>query len=164
MPNTKSKSIVSTPDLEEQVLLLNTQLQQAQEREKRTLADYQNLQRRAGEERLSYIKLANRDFCQGLLEPLEHLSLAAQALQDKGLNMVVEQLFRKLREMGLEAIDPVGQKFDLATMEVVEQRGEGETVVEVIRKGYSLHGEIIQHAQVILGSSQKIWYIKLFWL
>jgi molecular chaperone GrpE len=141
--------------LEEQVLLLNTQLQAANEREKRVLADYQNLQRRAQEERLSYIKLANREFCQGLLEPLEHLSLAAKSLQDKGLNMVVEQFFKKLQEMGVETIDPQGQKFDVATMEVVDQRGEGETVLEVLRKGYSLHGEVIQHAQVILGSEQK---------
>lgn len=137
--------------LEEQVLLLNTQLQAANEREKRVLADYQNLQRRSQQERLAYIKFANREFCQGLLEPLEHLSLAAATLQDKGLNMVVEQFFKKLQEMGVETIDPQGKKFDVATMEVVQQKGDGEVVQEVLRKGYTLHGEVIQHAQVILG-------------
>lgn len=156
MSDQKSKSKKQAEiSLEEQLLLLNTQLQQAQEREKRTLADYQNLQRRAQEERLAYIKLANRDFCQGLLEPLEHLSLAAAALQDKGLNMVVEQFWKKLESMGLVALDPVGQQFDVATMEVVEQRGTGDHVTQVVRKGYKLHGEVIQHAQVILGDLQK---------
>jgi len=36
-------------------------------------------------------------------------------------------------------------------MEAVETNGEGNFVTEVIKKGYKLKGEVIQHAQVILG-------------
>jgi molecular chaperone GrpE len=120
------------------------------EREKRVLADYQNLQRRSQEERMAFIKMANKDFCQILLQPLGHLSLAATNLKDRGLDMVIEQFWKELQNFGLMEIEVLGQKFDLKTMEVVDKKGEGEKVIEVVRKGFMLNGEVIQHAQVIL--------------
>jgi molecular chaperone GrpE len=132
--------------IQELQLLLNASL----EREKRVLADYQNLQRRSMEERAAFIKMANKDFCQVLLQPLEHLSLAATNLKDQGLNMVVDQFWKQLRDFGLEELEVMGQKFDLNTMEVVDKQGDGEKVTKIVRKGYKLNGEVIQHAQVIL--------------
>ena len=135
---------------EAEILHLKEELQVAKEREKRALADYQNLQRRSMEERVAFIKMANKDFCKVLLQPLEHLSLAATNIQDQGLNIVVEQFWKELRDFGLEELQVLGKKFDLNTMEVVDKRGNGEKVVEVVRRGYLLNGEVIQHAQVIL--------------
>lgn len=120
------------------------------EREKRVLADYQNLQRRSQEERINFIKMANKDFCQALIAPLGHLSLASATIKDRGLDMVIEQFWKELKNFGLEEIEVLGKNFDLKTMEVVDKKGEGEKVVEVVRKGYSLNGEVIQHAQVVL--------------
>jgi len=120
------------------------------EREKRALADYQNLQRRSNEQRLELVKMANKDLCQALLQPLEHLSLAALNLHDKGLDMVVEQFWKELQNFGLQEIPVLGQNFNLEIMEVVDKKEHGEKVIEVVRKGYTLHGEVIQHAQVIL--------------
>lgn len=144
----KGEEVLKTTEVE--ILRLKEELQNAQEREKRVLADYQNLQRRSMEERAAFIKMANKDFCQVLLQPLEHLSLAAANIQDQGLNMVVEQFWKELRDFGLEEIEVTGQKFDLNTMEVVDKQGDGEKVAKVVRKGYKLNGEVIQHAQVIL--------------
>lgn len=144
----KGEEVLKTTEAE--ILRLKEELQNAQEREKRALADYQNLKRRSMEERVTFIKMANKDFCQVLLQPLEHLSLAAINIKDQGLNMVVEQFWKELRDFGLEEIEVVGQKFDLNTMEVVDKQGDGEKVIKVVRKGYKLNGEVIQHAQVIL--------------
>ncbi|AKM81121.1 MAG: Protein GrpE [Candidatus Pacebacteria bacterium GW2011_GWF2_38_9] len=148
VPNEKTEEVISEEQrkIQELQLLLNASL----EREKRVLADYQNLQRRSQTERLAFIKMANKDFCQVLLQPLEHLSMAAANLKDRGLDMVVEQFWKELRDFGLEEIEVLAKKFDLETMEVVDKKGDGEKVVEVVRKGYSLNGEVIQHAQVIL--------------
>jgi len=137
-------------DAQKELLSLKEQLNASLEREKRVLADYQNLQRRSMQERLAFIKMANKDFCQILLQPLEHLSMAAENLKDKGLDMVIEQFWKELQNFGLMEIEVLGKDFDLNTMEVVNKKGEGEKVVEVVRKGYMLNGEVIQHAQVIL--------------
>lgn len=132
--------------IQELQLLLASSL----EREKRILADYQNLQRRSQEERLAFIKMANKDLFEALLQPLGHLSLAAASIKDRGLDMVVEQFWKELQNFGLVEIEVMGKEFDLKTMEVVDKKGDGEKVVEIVRKGFMLNGEVIQHAQVIL--------------
>ena len=61
--------------------------------------------------------------------------MAARQLDDSGLNMVLTQLFDRLKEQGLEPIDPIGQPFDVETMEVVEQGGKSATVSSVSEIG-----------------------------
>ncbi len=148
MKNKQTEKVISEEQqkIQELQLLLAASL----EREKRALADYQNLQRRSQEERRVLIRMANKDLCQALLQPLEHLSLAAKNIQDRGLDMVIEQFWKELANFSLQEIPVLGQKFDLQTMEVVDKKDKGEKVIEVVRKGYQLHDEVIQHAQVIL--------------
>ena len=132
------------------VQALELALSQCQERERRALADYQNLLRQSQNQRANLIKLANADLLLAILEPLEHLSIANEQLQDEALNMIVKQIWKRLSDMGLEEIEVLNKKFDVETMEAVEKEGDGEKVVKVLRKGYRLNGEIIQHAQVVL--------------
>lgn len=121
------------------------------DREKRVLADYQNLVRRTQQDRVKFIQLANQDLVTELLQPLEHLELATAQLNDKGLIMALDQLKRTLADFGLEEIKVMGQPFDVATMEVVEGSQPGKLVKQVVRRGYMLNGIVIQHAKVILG-------------
>lgn len=129
---------------------LQEQLADSLEREKRALADYQNLVKRNQEERLKLARLANKDLIETLLVPLEHLSLAAEQLDDQGLNMVVRDFWQVLEEIGLEEIYPKEEKFDVETMEVVEKEGDEEKVAKVVKRGYKLNGQVIQHAKVIV--------------
>jgi len=150
-PNPKSQKPAALDKLAKQVEDLQSQLQQSQEREKRVLADYQNLVRRQRDERMSLVKMASKDFVESLLQPLENLSRAAEQLNDQGLNMVVNQLWQALKDQGLEEIDVMGKKFDLDTMEVVEKKGNSEKVIDVVNRGYCLNGEVVAHAKVVLG-------------
>ncbi|HEX7017780.1 MAG TPA: nucleotide exchange factor GrpE [Patescibacteria group bacterium] len=141
----------TTSKVQSQEAQLQQQLAEAQEREKRALADYQNIIRRNQEERLRLTKAVTQEVVGRLVEPLHHLNLAAQQLNDPGLDMVVTQLWQKLHEMGLQEIDVLGKPFDVETMEVVEKKGEGTTVTQVMTPGYVLNGEVIQHARVVVG-------------
>lgn len=158
---TKAK-MDQTVDLQAQLDKLVAQLEaakaeglKASEAEKRSKADYQNLVRRNQEDRAQLVKFASKALVSDMLQPLDHLSLAAAQLNDPGLNMVITQFWQKLNDHGLEAIDPVGQPFDLATMEAVDGGGKSElddkpVVDKVVTKGYKLNGEVIQFARVIL--------------
>jgi len=129
------------------------QLHQAEEKEKRALADYQNVVRRSRDERVQLISLANADLIENLLQPLDHLEMAAQQLNNPGLNMVVQQFATTLQNFGLEEIFVQDLPFDVATMEVIDKEVEdGETVVTVISKGYRLNGKVIRHARVVVGT------------
>lgn len=139
----------------ERIEELEVQLQQAKDRELRNLADYQNLLRRTQEERTRFIKMANRDFAEDLLQPLDHLGLAAAQINDHGLNMVIDQLWQVLRQQGLEEIQVMGKPYDPSTMEVIEKQGHDEIVISVVKKGYTLNGEVIQFAKVIVGDPSE---------
>ncbi len=147
----KIDSSLEVNKLTAQVHDLEQALWQSQERERRALADYQNFQRQTQQQRANLLKLANADLLLTILEPLEHLSTASEHIQDEALTMIINQLWKRLKEIGLEEIEVLGKKFDLETMEAVEKKGNGDKVIKVLRKGYRLNGEIIQHAQVVLG-------------
>lgn len=149
-PKTDVKKMTELEKLEARIADLEEALILSNEKEKRAMADYQNLVRRSREERQSFVKMANRDFALGILQPLEHLAMAATQINDQGLDMVIAQLQKQLENEGLVEIPAMGQKFDLETMEAVDKEGEGDKVVKVVRKGYTLNGEVIQHAQVVL--------------
>ena len=152
-------------DLDELIAKLNGELELAREKERRAVADYQNLVRRNSEEKLKIAKFAALDFVETIIDPLTHLSLAAEQLNDQGLNMVISQLWMKLNEAGLEEINPIDQEFDVNTMEAVadpnvyanqdSQDNEADLVkkqqvVKVVTKGYKLNGEVIRHSKVIV--------------
>lgn len=150
-------------DLKQQIEDLQNELNLAKEKERRAVADYQNLVRRSSEERIRVAKLAALDFVEVLLEPLSHLSLASEQLNNQGLNMVVDQLWRKLNEIGLEEINPLGQPFDVNTMEAIldpsnvneeltkkDEKNLIHKVSKVVAKGYKLNGEVVRHAKVIV--------------
>ena len=88
-------------EISQKITELTEQLQQAKESELRTRADYANLQRRSREEHTQVVKLATKALVEDMLEPLEHLSLTAQQLQNNILDMVLGQLWNVLKEHGL---------------------------------------------------------------
>lgn len=139
----------SSTEAEQQIGVLQTQLQEATDARIRALADYQNLQRRSQADRAAWSKLATQGLLSSLLEPLEHLQLAAKQLNDPGLSMVVKQLFAQLEEHGLKKIDALGKSFDVDQMEAIAGSDpEGKKVTAVVREGYTLNGVLIQPAKV----------------
>jgi molecular chaperone GrpE len=144
---------------EQSIEQLEQALEQARNREQRAVADYHNLMRRTQEERSKWARLATQEFVEDLLEPLSHLQLATTQLKDPGLEMVVNRLWQTLETHGLKKIDVLGKHFDIKTMEAVEQQGESDkgeiendVVIQVVKEGYQLNGEVIQHAKVIIGN------------
>lgn len=148
-------STVTVVELQQELEQVQAELQKAVETERRAKADYQNLVRRNQEERAQLVKFATKALVSDMLQPLDHLSLASAQLNDPGLNMVIGQFWQVLNDHGLTVIDPVGQPFDVATMEAVQNGNGGKisdkpVVSKVVRKGYKLNGEVIQFASVIL--------------
>jgi molecular chaperone GrpE len=122
---------------------------------KRSQADYNNMMRRHQEQSQRASKMAAFDFAEALVQPLSHLELAAQQLNDKGLNMVISQLWQQLQSQGLQQVGKVGDDFNPHLMEAISREGEGDTVIKVSQPGYTLYGEVIQPAKVVVGSMKS---------
>ncbi|NCN82728.1 MAG: nucleotide exchange factor GrpE [Candidatus Pacebacteria bacterium] len=148
--NTPPVEKIAVPEVAE----LEAQVAELVERERRLQADYQNIVRRTREEKLQHSKLATKHLLTDLLDPLAHLSLASEQLADPGLQMVIDQLWKTLQAHGLEQIEVIGKPFDAATMEAVEAISPDITTpvaTTVVRPGFTLNGEILQHAKVVVG-------------
>ena len=152
----KAKTDEQELNIAQELEQLHTELQQAQEREKRAFADYQNLVRRSQTEKQAVARLANQELLQALLPALENLDKAAAQTQDPGLDMVTKQIWQILQKFGLEEIAVLGQAYDVETMEAVDKQGDGDEVIAVLNKGFKLKDKVIQHAKVILGDKVEI--------
>lgn len=152
----ESTTVESNQDKDE-LVACQEKCQEWEEKYKRALADYQNLERRTAQERKAYIALANRELMEQLLEPLDFMGKAVEHVQDKGVQMVIDRFHAVLAEQGLEEMNiKIGDKFDESTMEVIETvAGDENKVVEIRRKGYRLNGTVIRYAQVVTGTRQE---------
>ncbi len=122
---------------------------------KRTLADYQNLEKRTIEERRELIKSASKGLILRLLPTLDTLILAKQHVKDEGLDLSVKQFTDALKNEGVEKIQTIGQNFDPNTMEAVETRqGEEGKVLDEARAGYLMNGKVLRPAQVVVGKAK----------
>jgi molecular chaperone GrpE len=131
---------------------LQKRITELEEAVKRSQADYKNMMRRHQEQSQRLSRMAAASFAEALAQPLAHLELAAKQLNDAGLTMVMTQLWQQLNTQGLHQVGAVGDDFNPHTMEAISREGEGDTVIKVSQPGYTLYGEVIQPAKVVVGS------------
>lgn len=130
----------------------NKDHQELEDRLKRTLADYQNLERRIEEERRLLSRLSSVLLIEKFLPVLENLESAQNHLNDQGLELVIKQFKDILATEGVEEIAAEGQEFDPKFHEAIEaQVGEEDNkVAKVLTKGYKIEDKVIKPAKVIV--------------
>jgi len=130
-------------------------LKEWEEKYKRALADYQNLEKRVREEKIHWIKIANKELLLRLLPVLDTLLLAKQHSQDQSLQVSVRQFLDTVKSEGVELIKTEGKEFDPKLMEGIQivEGQEGKVVAE-LRPGYLLNGIVLRPAQVTVGSEK----------
>lgn len=122
----------------------------------RAVADYRNLEKRVAEERLEYIKFANRELLERLLPSFDTLFLAEKYVQDDGLKLTIKTLYDALDQVGVKRIETVGKKFNPAIMECVETvEGEEEIVTDEVRPGFTLFEKTLRPALVKVGKGKN---------
>lgn len=119
---------------------------------RRALADYQNLQKRVSEEKVAWIKLANRELLLRILPVLDTLILAGQHSKDPSLQVSLNQFLDILKSEGVVRIETIDKQFDPSLMEAIETiEGEEGRVLEELRAGFFLYEKLLRPAQVKVG-------------
>jgi len=96
-----------------------------------------------------------------LIPILDNLNRAAQSASQtkdlnslqEGIDLVINQFIRELKDNGVEPITSVGQKFDPKAHEVfltveTEDAAQDEMVIEELEPGYKFKGKLIKAAKV----------------
>jgi molecular chaperone GrpE len=120
----------------------------------RALADYQNLVKRSNDEKMEFVKYANKQLLYDILPVYDNLKVSLQHFDKEaensgwvtGIKYVVKQFRDFLEGVGVEEIKTVGEKFDHNTMEVL--KGKGEKVIKELKSGYKLKGKVVVAAKV----------------
>jgi molecular chaperone GrpE len=122
----------------------------------RAVADYRNLEKRVAEERLEYIKFANRELLDRLLPSFDTLFLAEKYVQDDGLKLTIKTLYDSLDQIGVKRVETVGKDFNPGIMECIETvEGKENSVVEEIRPGFTLFEKTLRPALVKVGKKTQ---------
>jgi molecular chaperone GrpE len=121
---------------------------------KRSRADYLNLEKRVGDERASIIKYANENLIIKLLPIVDALEEAVKKEKVDGVALILKDFNSLLSDLGVLEIKAEGETFDPAFHEAVDvTKGEENKVVEVVRKGYTLHDKVLRPARVLVGKN-----------
>jgi molecular chaperone GrpE len=122
----------------------------------RTLADYQNLERRTQNEKDEIRRFAAEIVLSRLLPALDTLGKAKDHIKDIGLDLAFKELYAVLEEQGVEKIEVVGMQFNPHEMECIEVvEGNDNEVIEEILPGYRFRDKILRVAQVKVGKKQN---------
>ena len=146
--------------------VLKQQLAEANDRNLRLMAEFDNFRRRSAKEQLELIETANGKLLEKLSEVQDNFERAfasenkAKDLEafEKGMQMIYNQFAKILTDAGIEQIDPTGAEFDPNCHEALMQQ-PSETVPEghvvtVFQKGYKLKNKILKTAKVIVSSGK----------
>jgi len=117
---------------------------------KRAAADMANYKKEEVARAGMLMGYAKEDVFFNLLPIIDSIYLASMAFGKDGFMPVQKQIEEFLKKEGIEEIKSVGEKFDPASMEVVEEveGGESQMVVEELQKGYRANGKVLRPSKV----------------
>ncbi len=130
----------------------------------RTVADMDNLRKRAAREKQDAIRYANESMLEKLVPVLDNFEAAVLATASaeggsvdalkQGVTMILSQFKNVLAEAGLEEISAQDKPFDPNLHEAVSQQvskdvPEGQ-VIQQLRKGYKLKDRLLRPATVVV--------------
>lgn len=145
---------------EARIAELERALAEAESRHLRVMADFQNFRRRNEEQFAERIRFAAQELVTDLLPVLDNLERALGAAQDAGsfeslhagVEMTYRQILEILKRYGVEQIEALGAQFDPnlheAVMRVEDQDADDNSVIEEMRRGYTMHSRVIRPSMV----------------
>ena len=135
----------NTKELEQKIEDLEDQL-------KRAVADYRNLETRQREERIEFVKFANKNLIESLLPAFDTLLLADKYAEDQNLKITVKHVLDVLKQAGIEKVETIGKEYNPETMEAIDVvEGPENEVIEEAQPGFIMSGKTIRPARVKVG-------------
>jgi molecular chaperone GrpE len=126
----------------------------------RERADLENFKKRAAREREEVVRYGTETLVRALLPIIDNLERAVEHAESggngqplvEGVSLVLKALRDALEQNGVRAVRGIGERFDPAVHEAMEQVDsadhEPNTVVREHQKGYMLHERLIRPALV----------------
>jgi len=121
---------------------------------KRAKADYLNLKKEMEAQNKEIKEWLSKIFLLPILDIMDNFNRAGTL--DAGIEGIKKQFEDFLKANGVEEMKVVGEKFDPLKHEAIEsveggppaQGGESDRIIEEVRRGYLVNGEVLRPAKV----------------
>jgi len=166
---------VTNVALKDKLKALRSELKQAQKERDENLAGWQrskadlvNFRKSVAEDRERTQSRIKGAVIEKILPALDTFDAAMQEKSwndvDKnwreGVERIASQLHQALKSEGLECFGKIGEEFDptfheCMSMTATENKKEDHTIAQVLQQGYSVNGELVRPAKVVVAQHQK---------
>jgi len=150
---------------EDGVEQLQSEVAQLKDQLLRTLAESENMRKRAEKEREDTARYAVTSFARDLLAVADNLRRAMESVPEdeienhgalknlmEGLDLTEKELLNTFQKHGMKKVDPLGEVFDhnlhQAMYEVEAPETAPGTVMHVMQAGYVIHDRLLRPAMV----------------
>ncbi len=121
----------------------------------RAQADFVNLRKQDEESKAEFLKYAGAGVILQILPVLDSLSLAVSH-GSRDCEVVLSQLLKILKDVGVEEINPLGETFnpnlhEAIGMQETKNQEEDHKILDVLQKGYMIRGKTLRPARVRVG-------------
>ncbi len=120
---------------------------------KRLEQEVQKMQKYGTQKLIEALLPALDGVCQGLENSVEMNEKAFTAMR-QGLELTDKMIMDALARFGVEAINPLGEKYDPQKHEAIAMQPSDQydagVIMAVIQRGYILHGRVVRPARVIV--------------
>ena len=135
-------------------------IEELTDRVKRQMAEFDNFRKRTEKEKASMYEIGAREIIEKILPVVDNFErgLAAVPEEEKdspfadGMTKIYKQMMTVFEEMGVKAIDAVGEEFNPdyhnAVMHVEDEELGENVVAEELQKGYKYKENVIRHSMV----------------
>ena len=129
----------------------------------RAKAEMDNLRRRTVKDVENAHKYGIEKFVSELLPVIDGMGMglatedaSAESLRE-GMELTLNMLEKMMEKLGIEEIDPMGEKFDAEKHQAMSMQPNAEvepnTIIAVMQKGYSLNERLIRPAMVMVSKA-----------
>ncbi len=148
--------------IDEELERIRGELIQSQDKQMRLQADFENFRKRALRERTELIRYGHENLVKDLLSTVDNLDRAIEHTQQsdggdlesllQGVELLQRELHAILERHAVREIEAMGRAFDPALHEAMAQVPDASvapnTVIDVLQKGYQLHGRLLRPTRV----------------
>ena len=126
----------------------------------RSHAEFENAKKRLEREKIEFLKYANDGLILEFLPIIDSLEIAEKYIKEakdfkavqEGVDMIQAQIQKFLKDVGIERIKTVGERFDPHMHEAIEteetkDKADGLVVAE-LKPGYRFNGRLLRPASV----------------
>ena len=128
---------------------------------KQQAADFENYRNRTAKEMSQIYDKGARDVILALLPIVDNFALATKDADKTdgfaaGMFMIQQQLHNALKNLGVEKIPAVGEKFDIryhsAVSHIVDEGVDEGIITQELQGGYMYKDNVIRHAMVVVAN------------